>query len=479
MKINNIALSVASELFEQSKMGRQIAEKGFKLESVAIEGLQGYNLDPIIKNLYPVSTPLRNRIPRVKKVGGNSFNWKQFTKLNRFNIGSNVEDGKRAGIVDHVLEDKMFMFKSWGLEDFATWNAELASLNLDTRSHARYQIAEKLLQSIYIEEERKILGGNSVEFGKTPNPVLTAGTDGSIAAGDVSVVAVALSYFGRKNASVNNGLRLTVDRLNADNTTTFVKGGYAQKSDAVEVTVAANGSIEVLVPDLNIASGYAIYAGQAGSERLQYVGINKTVLTSLRTDTQLLSAIGNTDESADKLEFDGLLTQAATGGGAFLSLDGKALTGTGLVINEIEAVVTSIKDTTDLDVNVMVMSNKSYSAFFNALRGKDTANIIVVNDGSSKSAGGKIDSYVSAYTGQSIEIIIDTHLEADKILFLCDNMDEFPVNGVDNMIAMAMQEDYTMIEWPLRTRKYEFGTYATGVLQHAYPQSMGYIKNIG
>ena len=44
---------------------------------------------------------------------------------------------------------------------------------------------------------------------------------------------------------------------------------------------------------------------------------------------------------------------------------------------------------------------------------------------------------------------------------------------------MLMRQDYYSLEWPLKTRKYEYGVYADGVLQHFAPFSMGIITNIG
>jgi hypothetical protein len=50
---------------------------------------------------------------------------------------------------------------------------------------------------------------------------------------------------------------------------------------------------------------------------------------------------------------------------------------------------------------------------------------------------------------------------------------------VQNVYQMKTRKEYYQIEWPLRTRKYEYGVYADQVLQHYFPPSVGFITNIG
>ncbi len=51
--------------------------------------------------------------------------------------------------------------------------------------------------------------------------------------------------------------------------------------------------------------------------------------------------------------------------------------------------------------------------------------------------------------------------------------------GVGNVMQIRTRQDYYQIEWPLRSRKYEYGVYADEVLQHYFPPSLAVIGNIG
>jgi hypothetical protein len=54
----------------------------------------------------------------------------------------------------------------------------------------------------------------------------------------------------------------------------------------------------------------------------------------------------------------------------------------------------------------------------------------------------------------------------------------YPLSNVANVLQMRMRQDFFAIEWPRRTRKYEYGIYADGVLQNYFPPAFGMITNI-
>jgi hypothetical protein len=55
----------------------------------------------------------------------------------------------------------------------------------------------------------------------------------------------------------------------------------------------------------------------------------------------------------------------------------------------------------------------------------------------------------------------------------------YPLSNVDTVARIVTRQDYYQIEWPLVSRKYQYGVYADEVLQHYFPPSMGIITNIG
>ena len=64
-------------------------------------------------------------------------------------------------------------------------------------------------------------------------------------------------------------------------------------------------------------------------------------------------------------------------------------------------------------------------------------------------------------------------------ILMTTKMLPYPLSGVGNVMQIRTRQDYYQIEWPLRSRRYEYGIYVDEVLQHYFPPSMAVITNIG
>ena len=54
----------------------------------------------------------------------------------------------------------------------------------------------------------------------------------------------------------------------------------------------------------------------------------------------------------------------------------------------------------------------------------------------------------------------------------------YPLSNVTNVVQMKVRQEYYQLEWPRRTRTYEYGVYADEVMQVYAPFSLGAIVNI-
>ena len=97
-------------------------------------------------------------------------------------------------------------------------------------------------------------------------------------------------------------------------------------------------------------------------------------------------------------------------------------------------------------------------------------------------AGGvMVRSYLNRFSmSGAAEIPVQVHpnLPAGTILFFTEKL-PYPLSNVGNVAQIRTRQDYYQIEWPLRTRRYEYGVYTDQVLQHYFPPSLGVITNIG
>jgi hypothetical protein len=478
--------------------------KSFVQPGSATTGLQAYNLEAPSKKLYPVLTPLRNSIPRIGGGYAIQANWKSITNINVNNVRAGISEGKRGGVITHALSEYFAAFRAIGLENNVTFEANYASQNFEDLKALAVQ---QTLEGTMIQEERTILGGNtSVQLGTTPTPTLSAGSAGLLPAATYSVICVALSLqayldtVGVNNGSIGSYFNAAtaqvpgqITRTNADGTTDTFGGGSAQQSAAASVVVSSStGSITATVTPVNGAVGYAWFAGSAGSEKLVGVtSINSFVITaSAASGAQAASSLAASDNSTCALDFDGLLTQAFKPGSnayVYTMPTGTAGTGTGLTsdgaggIVEFEQAFVNFYNRYRLSPTVIYVSTQELVNITKKIVGNSGAPLLrlttdATNPGNLQ-AGVRVAEYLNKVTGTKIPVVIHPNMPAGTVFFHTEKL-PYPMSNVGNVVQMLMRQDYYQIEWPLKSRKYEYGVYADGVLQHYAPFAMGIITNI-
>lgn len=474
-----------------SMMPEALAKATFSQSGTATTGLTFYDLEAGAKMLYPVLTPLRNEIPRVSGKGGIQANWKAVTGINTSGIRIGVSGGNRGAVMAVSTADYAAAYKGIGIESNVDFEAEYAGRPFED---VRALAAKTGLQSLMLGEERLILGGNgTVNLGTTPTPSLVASTTGgTMTATTKSVICVALTLEGFVNASVAAGIPTLISRTNADGSVDSVNGGSAQKSAAATVaTTGTTGSIAATVTAVRGAVAYAWFWGAGGSEVLGAITtVNKvTMTTDAGSGTQTAASIAAADRSADSLVYDGLLTQAMkTGSNSYYkSLDGVTLTADnagGIV--EIDAALKSFWDNYRLSPDTIWVSSDLALTISQKILGAGAsatgAYRIVVNAEQGMLAGGvMVATYLNRFSmngANMLKVRIHPNMPAGMVLFTTAVL-PYPVNGVGNVCQMRVRQEYYQIEWPLRTRKYEYGVYCDEVLQHYFPPAMGVICNIG
>lgn len=473
-------------------------QKAYTQSNSATSGITAYNLEPAAKQLYPVITPLRNEIPRVSSKGGIQANWRGITGINTGGISAGVGQGNRGGVIATSTQDFLAAFKGIGLEDFVTFEADYAAEGFDD---AKALAVEGLLRSLMIQEERIIFGGNaSLALGTTPTPTVADVTTGGTLPFNSAqrVFCVALTHEGLLNSSIAGGVPATLTRTNADGSTDTYGGGSAQKSAVGTVTTANDTNnthaLRVSVAPVVGAAGYAWYWGTSGNEVLGAITtINSALLTAAATGTQNISTMPSSDNSRNNLIFDGLLSFAFQGGsnGAYLKT---MATGTGGVgtpltsdgvggIVEIDVALQAFWDNYRLSPDcIWVSAQEQRNISAKVLAGNaNTAQRFVFNSDQGSVAGGTmVKSYLNKFSmdgAKEIPIRLHPNAPAGTILFTTSKL-PYPLSNVSNVLRILTRRDYYQIEWPQRSRKYEYGVYSDQVLQNYFPPAFGAITNI-
>jgi hypothetical protein len=471
--------------------------KAFTMSGTATSGLTYYDLEAPAKTLYPVITPLRNRIPRVTGGAGIQANWRAITAINNARAGAGISEGNRGAVIGTTVADYLAAFKGIGLDDYVTFEAEWAGRKFDD---VKARAVEGLLRSLMIAEEEIILGGNNgIALGTTPTPaVADVTTGGTLAAATTyNVYCVALTLDGFLSSSVAGGVPVSATRTLADGTTEAYNKGSGQKSSVGSVTTASDGNathcLRCTVTAVNGAVAYAWFWGTSGNELLGAITtINSLLATAVAGGTQNISTMPSADKSQNSLVYDGLLSQIMkTASGAYVATQatgtggvGTPLTaGTDGEITEIETALKWFWDNLKLSpTDIFVSSQEQKNITTKILTGSASmAQRFVFQAQQGAIAGGvMVSGYLNRYAmggAQEIPIRLHPYMPAGTMMFFTDQL-PYPLSNVSSLIRMLCRQDYYQIEWPIQTRKYEYGVYADEVLQNYFPPAFGVIRNI-
>ena len=491
-----------------------------------------YDLRPVVQMLYPFKEliPLISRLPRVSADGGNAYHWKRITAVNVNNVSVGVSEGNRGGRIAIQEQDQQATYKTLGLESSATFEARLGGKNLIPQILG-ISVQSTLRSTMIGEEQTLVLGNASTPLGITPTPTLAAGGSTGSWGGTVTVyvICVALSGLGQLgttpyNASTGTGgVPGQVIKVNADGSTDVFGGGSAQPS--AEASVGSVGATQVVTATVTPVTGavaYAWYVGTtSGAETL--VGVtagNQAVFTktgagTAQPVTNLKVGGAYQDNSTNNLLPDGVLSQiygsvfgvgytttmytnpnlppvvdsgdtlAFSQGGSLVYTKKSANTGltiSGTNIEEFDVILQAAYDQYKVGFNRILMSSTDVAASMGNFFGQGAAaGFRILFDADAKTgkivAGRRITSYLNKYFNNTLDIELHPFVPPGTILFWSDRA-PYELSGVTNILEAHVRQDYYQIEWPLQTRKYEYGVYVDEVFSCYFTPGFAVIRNL-
>jgi hypothetical protein len=457
-------------------------------------GLVNYDLQAPALALYPFMaemTMLRNDIPRVGGGGDTATRWKAITGINTGNTHPGVSEGNRGASIATSVASYTAAYVGLGLEDYVTFEADYASQGFDD---VKAREALGLLRSLMLQEEPMLLGGNaSIALGTTPTPTLSAGgSNATLPAATYSVICVALTPQGLSRSSLANGVVQQIAKTNTDGSTDTINGGAAQKSAAATQAITLGQTLSCSVTPVEGAVAYAWFIGTSGSERLEFItSINSLAVSAPLNGThQLASALASADYSKDATyNFDGLLSFAKSANNAQIKTLATGTPGTGTTltsdgaggIQELNDLLQNMYDNLRFGPSDLLVSSAGIRLINKLCLANGGAPLFRFNlDGAGQTgiaAGASVGSYLNPITNTLIRVRVHPFMPAGTILGYSKQI-PYPLNGVGNVFQVKTRRDYYQLEWPLRSRKYEYGVYVDEVLQHYFPASLLKLTNV-
>jgi hypothetical protein len=472
-------------------------------------GLVYYDLQAPSKNLVPIITPLRNSIPRVgRPIGyGDSAKWKQIAALvgSGFDSMGWVPEGQRAGTMSYTSTLKSSTYMTLGEEDYATYEAISAGEGFE---NVESTDSLRTLQKMMLKEESALLGGNGggVQLGTPSAPTLAAaGSAATLPALTYSVIAVALTYEGWRNAALATGVSTTKTITGADGGTFVLNGGSSNKSVSTTQAITLGQTLSATVTAIQGAVAYAWYVGAVGSETLQAItGINSATFTAPLTAGRQAATVVTADSSANPgLAFDGLLTQAFnTNNLAYVNIMPTGVAGTGTTLTasgrgsvvEIDNMLRSMWDNYRISPSVLYVNSQELINITNKVLGTGTSSLLrydaPANGGmASPIASGVIEWYFNPFGGANADdgstggvkmpIRVHPNVPPGTIVAWAKELPAwYQNNEVPNVAEVITRKDYYRIDWPPRSRKREYGVYAEETLAVYATFGLGVITNI-
>lgn len=496
-------MNVTSETLTLMKTAQGSTDSPLAKSITQATNLVAYDLQAPAKNLYPVQTPLRNRIKRVDGGVGKATNWKVVKEIigSGFNSMGWIPEGQRSGAMSYNTEDKAATYITLGEEDQISFEGRNAAVGFEDE-YAKMGI--RLLQKTMLKEEMAILGGNrSLALGTPTAPTLSAGGTGATLPGaptTYSVIVVALTQEGFKNSSLLGGVATSAVITGQDGKTFTLNGGSSNKSAAATQAITLGQALSGTVPVVTGAMAYAWFVGTAGNEKLEAITtINSVVFSAPLAGTGQAATAVTADCSRNaSLAFDGILTtNFAAAGAAYAKALGTGVAGTGTVltssgrgsVNEIDAMLLGAWDSYRISYDALFVSSQELTNITNRCLASGTSSLLNYYQAPTEqaaeyrmTAGGRIDYYFNPYAiegGKKIPVMIHPDLAPGTILGFCETLPlQYQSNEVPNVIEMKTRKEYHQIEWPLKTRANEVGVYAEEVLACYAPFGIGTITNI-
>jgi len=465
--------------------------KEWTLGNPITTGLVPFDLEAPSKLIFPRPTPLRNSLPREKGEGA-SRRFKVISGISGSNTGGlttvqggfnettvNVGPGGlgflRPPYLQYAGYDQVQSYVSYGLSDSVSWQAQFQGAGFeDIRSLSN----TSLLYATMLLEERLILFGR----GTTTNGYTGAlGTPGSVS---LSAVNASVSPSGTSSlTSTDYWVVVAADAgdILGVNGTSMHQG---PATAAASVSVSAGQSIQVTVgTDVPGALGYNLYVGSVSSGPFYYTsrtGWNIGYINNAPAGGVPSVASGGADQSAVSTNFDGMLTNLAASCSYVKRLNAPfSSTSPG---SEYQQAFATLYEDTKADPDQIIVNGFDRLQLSNAILSGPNVNAYRVfiddtNGTNGVKVGAVVQTILNEVTGKAVDLMVHPWMPQGNSIVRSITL-PLPNSNVSETFAMALAQEYAMVNWPPTQFTWDSSTITIGTLCSYAPTYSALLQGI-
>jgi len=478
----DISKALSPETVEavRSQLARVDIGKDLSLTSPIASGLVAFDLEAPSKKLYPIQTPIRNRIPRTKGIGTSS-RFKVITGITGSSTGVNdVYPGiidstantfggvtyQRPAKISYAGYDAVVPYSQFGLSDQVSWSAQFSGQGFED---IRQLSQSSVLYASMLSEEKVIIAGRGT----------ASGFSGALAA-PTGVTATARAAATGETAITGGGTNIYAF-VTAD------AGPFGQSVLSSVVTVATgSGVVDIAVPTMPVgAPGIRVYVGTGSSQPANSAfwyagrtGSNLFTIQGALPTSGIAASTVTADTSAYAAGYDGILATCLGASSGYVSRVNGPLSTTNPG-SEFFKAFDVMYQANGADPDEVMMNGSDRRQLSDLLK-TTTANyrLAVTTD---ESHGAMIGSMVIGMQNEVTTKMVDlstSRFIPQGVAPIVSWELPIPNSEVSNVWEMKLVQDYTGISWPVMGTTYDYSSYWYGALVCQAPSFNGAIAGI-
>lgn len=440
--------------------------------SNTVYGFAVYDLQAPSKKIFPVYSPIRNRLPRTEGRGG-AVNWKQITAIsgsggslapvNHFlaELPSNSVGGLTLNLppeIQFAASDVQTKYVPLGLSGSNSMIGQFAGRGFED---IRQLVSLSVLQSLMLSEERGLGSGRTTALGA---PSISGTTSQAPTTGQTGLTGVTTNVFVKVSAITMMG-------------ETTLSGASTQAT--------SNGNVvTVNVTALTGAEAYNAYVSTGASDpgdASRFLMVTSGAPTFFLMGPIPTSGIAATavaaDTTASANAYLGYFRQIEAGSGQINVLN------RAIALNDVDALLFPLYNNVKADPEELWAAaglRQDYSQLVLAQAGSAANGYRVAwtaDQQSGITAGVVVTAVLNKITGREIPLRVHPWFKPGNLVAFSYTL-PFPNSEVPNVWEVKLPQDYLAIDWPVIDMNYRTSVLAFGALIGYAPAFNGWIKGV-